>query len=399
MKKLLALMMAICLMTLPTVVLADSVLQDAQAPQIVTTTGESGETIYAVIRDAQGNVVAQITDESALVLSDVSARDAANDRLAKAFQSVTDALLHGDVLTGLDPHDLAVYDLFDVSLADDVAAQITEGGSIELKLQAHPALGAPVAALFTADGTQWQAADFTQEGDVITVTIPASGVVAMLCDAQSHQGADAAITADSETSGNFTPSVSGKPSPEVVAADGDVIGYIHTPGSEEPIAVPDQNYVVTTSVAQRDSIADIMTHELLEKSYENILAAANVGELANGALAAELDAALQQMGLELTHDQLVVKDLFAVTAYGDYLHALCDEENYLEMTFDPQVEPGAPMVVIHSVDGETWHVHTGDDVTLNDDGTVTLRLHDLGAVAFLVEKEFTIDAEGAVQAP
>ena len=71
----------------------------------------------------------------------------------------------------------------------------------------------------------------------------------------------------------------------------------------------------------------------------------------------------------------------------------------MELTFDANLDPNKPLVVIYSADSEHWGILDQSNVTFNADGTVTLKLYDLGVVAFLVEAEFDVNEAEAVQAP
>jgi len=429
----------ICMMLLPISAMADAVLQDEQPPLLVTRTNETGETVFAVICDAQGNEIAQVKEEGFLELTDVHDRDALTDTEAKArltsaylgvmndvHHSDVECILHehdvkvdiNDVLASLskdiDAHELVMYELYDVNFADELAAQVPEGGCVELAFEVNQMMGVPLITLFTPDGEHWQVLPTVDKGNAFAVQLPCAGTLALLCDGQVHMGIGeqkqpVATTPDEngDESSGFTPSASGRPSPRVVTFEGangeTIIGYIRNTSGDVEIAVPDQNYVLVTPVAERDCVVDIQTHEHLEWSYDGILKAADVGELVSdsheGSIADDLDSLLQHMNLNLQHDHLAVKDLFEVTAYGDYLHYLYDEDYYLEIALDADLDPEKPLAVIHSNDSEYWHVHENVDVIRNADGTVTLRLYDLGSVAFLVEAEYNVDVEGAVQAP
>ena len=204
---------------------------------------------------------------------------------------------------------------------------------------------------------------------------------------------------------HFTPSVSGKEAPEVITfsgTDGEKYSaYIRNSAGAVITMVPDKNYIVTTAISESLYTADIQTYEHLESNFGDIITAENVGVLksdkAEGTIAADLDAALAAMNLDITHEQLVIKDLFEVTAYGDYVDYMYDEGSYLEVTFDAKLDPSKPLVVIHSADSVAWHIHPAEEVKVAADGTVTLKMYDLGAVAFLVEAE--IAEAGAVQSP
>ena len=91
--------------------------------------------------------------------------------------------------------------------------------------------------------------------------------------------------------------------------------------------------------------------------------------------------------------------MFEVTAYGDYLEELYDEANYLEVTVSANADPDMAFIVIHSADSVHWNILPADDYLVGKNGNVSLKLYDLGAVAFLVEAEEAVDAETAVQSP
>jgi len=456
MKKFFLMVLAVCmLMSMVAFAEQSPVLQDEQPPMVVTYVNEAGEVIAARICDKDGNVLAEIKDDGSLVMTDVHFRETAEieivvTRLTNAYNSVMDDVHHADVECKLhdhdvkvdidtvlsaidhemDSHDLVMYEMFDVMIPDEAAALLVDGNYLELTLevtQEHQ--NQPLITIFTGDGTEWMVLPTEDAGeDRFTVRMPKRGTIALLSDGRETMGIGQEVqrvvaVIPGEDAGeygidlsNFTPSVSGKSAPQMVTfvgEDGEVyVGYIRNRTGDVEIKVPDRNYILITSVAERNHIVDIQTHEHLEWSYDRIIAAEDVGELytehdlslpledhEHGTIAGLLDATLAEMGLDLTHDQLVVKDLFEVSAYGDYLHHLYDEEYYLEVTFDANLDPNKPVVVIHSPDSKHWHVHPIDDVAMNADGTITLQMYDLGAVAFLVEAEEVVNEETAVQSP
>ena len=433
MKKLIVLLLVACMM-LTTAAMGEqiAVLQDEQPPKVVTYKDENGDVIAATIYDAQGEELASVKDDGSLVLTDAHFRGEGDPvvsaRLSAAYEGVMYGVHFSDVacmaheheikadITEQKVYDLVMYELFDVMTYGDAATLLTEGCSIGVTLEQDVNRSLPVAIMFTPDGEKWELLDYTVAGDNrFNVLLPQAGTLALLTDGREAMGigsgaasGETASPADGSSSsegGNFTPSVSGKPAPEVVTTEGSngesLAGYIRNTAGDVEIAVPDENYIVVTSVAESDFVVDIQTHEHLEWGYDSILEAEDVGELLTetGVLADDLDAALTEMGLSLTHDQLVVKDLFEVTAYGDYVEYLYNDDYYLEVTFDTDLDTSKPLVVIHSHDSVHWHIHSADELALGADGQVTLKMYDLGAVAFLVEAEQTVDAETAVQSP
>lgn len=429
-------------------------VQNELPPQVVSYVNENGETVYAKICDAEGNVLAEIKDKGALVLTDVAHRDVIEDaviatRLTDAYNSVMENVHHADVECKLhdhdvkvdinailasihhelDAHDLVMCELYDVMLTDETAAQLAGDNYLEATFEINENEYMPLLTMFTGDGFEWMVIPmFNVSENQFTLHLPTSGTIALLMYGREVLGigedVERVVTIIPGTDPeeipdgyeNFTPSVSGKTAPTIVTKEGadgkKIVGYIRTAEGLDDVAVPDQNYIIVTAVAERWYNPDIQTYEHLVWGYERILEAEDVGDLftehdlsviipdhEHGTIAGLLDNALAQMGLDLTHDQLVVKDLFEVTAYGDYLHLLYDEEHYLEMTFDTDLDPEKPVLVIHSSDSKHWHVHPISEFAVNAKGELTLNMYDLGTVAFLVEAEETLNPETAVQSP
>ena len=452
MKRYFALLLMFCMMlclALSTASAEGQILQDEQPPKLVAKTNEAGESIVAEICDVQKSVIEQIKYDGTLALTDVHFRATVEDemvsqRLTAAYLGVMNDVHYSDVKCLLhedhpnvkadiddavrslevDAYDLVMYELFDVSLAgEEKDALLADGGVLSMTLEVMPHQSVPLVVLFTPDGIKWQVLPFeTVDDKRFAIELSCEGTVALLADGREYAGIGDAAQGDSDTIGNyametvtnpFTPSVAGKFSPMLMGFMGlggeTVIGRISNGVGGTTIEIPDNNVVLTYSVAERKFALDIQTFEHLEWAYNSILEVGSVGNLYTEnvdaeneeglTLAAGLNEILKQMGLELTHEQLAVKDLFEVTAYGDYLPPLYDETSYMELTFDANLDPNKPLVVIYSADSEHWGILDQSNVTFNADGTVTLKLYDLGVVAFLVEAEFDVNEAEAVQAP
>lgn len=455
MKRFFTLILVVCaLMNSAVCAESSSILQDEQPPKVVAYVNETGDVVVGKICNESGVVIAEIKDDGSMDLADVHQRETAQNemvahRLTRAYKGImydvnysdVACALHGDVvkvdinevLEGLDnkitAYDLVMCELFDVSMADNYTEMLTDGCYLELTLELVEEQSLPLIIIFTEDGVEWEILNYTVAGDNrFIVRLSASGTLALLIDGRSAMGIGEELQtventiqgqADNEYATEaaiFTPSVSGKAAPEIVTskgADGETnVGYIRNNAGDLEIPVPNKNYIIVTPVSKRDYVVDIQTHEHLEWGYDSILGAENVGELfgehdvndvisadEHSTIASLLDEVLVKMGVELTHEQLVVKDLFEVTAYGNYLEYLYDVNNYLEITFDADLEPGQSLAVIHSHDSVHWHVHPIEETVVNADGTVTLKMYELGVVAFLVEAEENTDTENLVQSP
>lgn len=455
MKKIFSMVLVLCmLMGMASFAEHSIVLQNEQPPKVVSYVNANGDVIVAKICDAEGNVLAEIKDDGTLVLTDAHQRDDVENeviakRLTAAYEGVMEDVHHADVECKLhdhdvkvdidavlaainhemDSHDLVMHELFDVMLSDEAAALLTEGAYIEITFEVEMHELMPLITMFTNDGSEWLVLPIIVEGESrFTLQLPKCGSVALLVDGHQTMGIGEEVqrietVVPGEEGGeepfdsdNFTPSVSGKDAPEIVTFEGTdgetYVAYIYNKMGDEKIGVPDRNYIVITAVSERDYVIDIQTHEHLEWSYDRILEAEDVGDLftehdlsliipdhEHGTIAGLLDETLTKMGVDATHDQLVVKDLFEVSAYGDYLHLLYDEDYYLELTLKTDFDPDMPVIVLHSPDSKHWHVHPIEEFAVNENGEITLNMYDLGAVALLVLAEDDLNPETAVQSP
>ena len=378
MKKFLSLVLTLCMLLAAAGAMAEAqtervVLQDGVAPVLNTVKCADGDA-YAVVYDKDGNEVAHVTDAAQIKLVDkTGSADAA-----------------GIENTALDAHSMML-EKFAVELPADVAALLTEGAYIEVAFTVADWQPLPSVVKVTAGETLADAKIVAQAGKTVTVQMPAQGVVSFLTSFEEGKAAAPAydgviIPSEGAAGENFTPSVSGKPAPGVVAAvdgKGDVVvAFIETLGSTELVSVADDGTLVITPVSERDYVMDVRTHGALEWAYETISTAKSLNELP---AAAEIDAAVAASNL--TSADLVVRDLFAVSLYGAQGEEVKAADKLLNVKFDMGIAQGTPVVTMVSTDNANWTVLSSDKVAVNADGTVTIKLDDMGVVAFAVPAE------------
>ena len=437
MKKVIALLMALCLLMTAFAAVAETVesrpvLQDETAPAIVVK-DVNGKKVAATIYDANGNVLAEILDDGSLQLTDVHHRETADSRLGHAYDQLMhdvhfsdveaidhDEKLKKDINDSLNTDELIAYDLlayevFDVMINNpEVAALLTDGAYIEFTVELSEAQSAPLMVKFSEDGEHWKLLeDVVVSGKQVTIRMEKQGVVGFIKPYEVIPGTTYTYTEEvlgtvPSTSEDdqtiFRPSVSGKPAPELVPTitEGNqiVIGYIHTTETTEPIVLTQEDYLVITPVSESAYVDDVTIHEHLQWSYDAILEAEEVQNIQTD-LGAQIDEQLAAGGFEQTHADLVVRDLFDVTYYGEHVEQFYNPESLVELTFEEkELDPTQPLVVLHSHDSISWHVVPIDQVQVNDNGTVTLKLDGLGVVAFLVERAEELPAaDQAVSSP
>ena len=85
-----------------------------------------------------------------------------------------------------------------------------------------------------------------------------------------------------------------------------------------------------------------------------------------------------------------------MSVYGEYLQQLnASEDNLLEITFDMGLQPDDTLIVVCASGIEYWHVMDAENVIINQDGTVTLRMKHPAVLALMVERAGTININAA----
>ena len=328
MKKLMTLVLAVCMLLAATTAFAEP-LQDGKAPELVAK--EIGNTmVYAISYDEAGAAVA-LTEKSMITLIDISAR--AKD------DAVMDAAAKSEEVFAAQNYVVCEKFFMNIEGAHMIEATFALQDWQKVSL-----------AFVTVDGINWTKAELiVNADDTVTVkTVP--GVVALVADFGAG-AADAPKTNETLDHSSFTPSVAAKPAPTVIAAE-----IVDAEGAVVKTVIPGVQLVVTP-VSAMYYTKDIVVFDSLSRSYNEILAAKSLADL----------------GLD---GDMIVRDLFEVTLYGETLEA-----GYtLKATFEADV----PAAV--AVNGENgWAYVDAENIVDNGNGTVTVALSELGTVAFLVE--------------
>lgn len=176
-----------------------------------------------------------------------------------------------------------------------------------------------------------------------------------------------AVFADS-----FTASVTQKDAPvvtksaEVVAAD----------GTKVEVKASD---IKVESVAAKDMTPEVKAE--LDKAYDVIAKAESLEKAVP-----ELKTVLEEAKIDVPVANLVVRDLVNVSVSEDVAKLLETEGTTITVSFKLDVKEGTTVVVMRFVDGK-WIPLALENVTVNKDGTVDVKLDGVGPIAFLVENK------------
>lgn len=410
MKKLISVVLTICMLVLAMGMAAaeETIYNNGEAPELIKVT--EAQNAAAVIKDAQGNVVAAIPDDGQLKIVYVGDRDEATEEIKALLTKSLATLIQDEHIA--DSASKLETDLFYVEIPEDYAGYLADGGVAEMVFK--PLIMQDVSELLvltTVDGETWtEAPSVAFNGDgTVTVGVNGNCVVAFVIthgDFITVYGNKTTIEEDveDETNPNFTPSVTGKPDPELVEVeveDETGIAVVIDPEGEVVELLTDRNKIIVTPLFERVYNPDVVTYEHLQWAYDTICTAPDLGGLTNvdgeGTLGEEIDRRLEGTGLDRM--DMTVSDLFEVTVYGDY-QQLLQNGNRLEVTLDRTFRQDEVLMVLCAIDIENWHVVEDQYVTINADGTLTLSLEHQGVFALLVERlDADMDAEGAVMAP
>lgn len=181
----------------------------------------------------------------------------------------------------------------------------------------------------------------------------------------------------------FVPSITNKGAPELlVTIDEDgkqVIGYLKDSNSEV-IAIEYKDHIVITSVSDADDSTEIPkdAKDTLKKVYED-LSKPNT-KLSD--LCPDLtDLVKSDLSKDKTADDLVIRDLFDITALCDSLKTkLPVDGTVVDLSFKVGIDADTFITAMVYVNGAWKLVPTVN----NGDGTITCTFEDICPVAFLV---------------
>lgn len=187
---------------------------------------------------------------------------------------------------------------------------------------------------------------------------------------------------------NFTPSVQGKPAPEIVTnvvttADGQTKSYVAKVLDKDGKLVKniETGSVVVTPVSKSKK-ATPEVKATLDKAYKQIKNAKSLKDLVP-----DIETHLKSLSKNLKVEDMVTRDLFNISVNKDteeYLKA----GNSIQLSFQLGVKANEKVVCMTYVDGK-WTVVDKAKVKVNKDGTVTVEFTAAGPVAFAVQKTKT----------
>lgn len=126
--------------------------------------------------------------------------------------------------------------------------------------------------------------------------------------------------------------------------------------------------------------ADADVAKALEAAYKQLTEAKSLADVAP-----DFADALKETDKDLKAEDMVVLDLVDIVLSDEYAKLLKEEGNHLALTFKMNIDKDETMLVLHNYEADKWETIYGEQVTMNDNGTVTVDFESLSPVAFVVK--------------
>lgn len=218
-------------------------------------------------------------------------------------------------------------------------------------------------------------------------------LVAIMMLAMTIPALAEAPAAEQPIPAEFVPSIKAKPAPGLVGEP----KFFHADGTNEAVAAGELVITPLADIYDETKTVAEDTVELLTWAYESLQEGEDVL-----AIKADIEAVLE--GTELTFEDLVARDLFEVSAYGNLAKWLEEEEgSYVEFILDAIFAENQTAVVLYADHAEepVWQVLPAPETwwlteAVEEICNVGMKTGDLGAFAFLVVAE---EAAPAVTSP
>lgn len=180
----------------------------------------------------------------------------------------------------------------------------------------------------------------------------------------------------------FTPSVEGKPAPDVVTQTdsngNECAAIIYDANGNEVTGVPSGDLIITPVSAEDAPSSEIK--EKLMDAYEQLQSVSSLTELSP-----DLETVIKEVSTSLTVDDLVVRDMFDVSVTGTYADYLSQEGNSITIKFNLSADANSLAAVLHNISDSMWETVPNDRITRNGDRTADVVFYELSPIAFLFD--------------
>jgi hypothetical protein len=184
----------------------------------------------------------------------------------------------------------------------------------------------------------------------------------------------------------FVPSVSGAPVPQPLFA-------VTSTGEKIDLGEGSNSWLIVIPADERQNMAEGALKDTFDKAYDAVAETDSLGDLKSVDTVDDNNPILlhDEFATRLADDQskkavedFVGSDMYLVTADAEHANYLDDAETYIDITFDTNYEADQEIYGLYTNDGEKFDLLENKNVTINADGTTTVRVYDFGIHAAAV---------------
>ena len=173
----------------------------------------------------------------------------------------------------------------------------------------------------------------------------------------------------------FVPSVEQKQAPEVVVdSSGNAATITDREGKSISVS---SGAIIITPLSQADQAQDTTMAAIMESAYGQLEKSPSLGGICSN-----FNEVLSQIDTSLTENDMVARDLFDISLYGD-AKQLLSNGGTIRITLATTLSRNILRMVLHYQSG-SWNALNPDNVLANADGSTTITVDSLSPFAIVV---------------
>mgnify|MGYP001482883225 CR=1 FL=1 len=173
----------------------------------------------------------------------------------------------------------------------------------------------------------------------------------------------------------FVPSVEQKQAPEIVVdSSGNAATITDREGNSTSVS---SGAIIITPLSQADQAEDADMAATMETAYAQLKKSTSLSGICSN-----FNDVLSEIDASLTEDDMVARDLFDISLYGD-AKQLLSNGGTIRITLATTLSQDTPRMVLH-YQSDSWNALDPENVTANADGSTTITVDNLSPFAIVV---------------
>lgn len=182
----------------------------------------------------------------------------------------------------------------------------------------------------------------------------------------------------------FVPSVEQKQAPSIVTdPSGNAAVITDSNGTTTPVS---SGMIIVTPLSEAEQASDEEMADIMQTAYTELKGSASISDVCQNYIDV-----LTIIDSSLTDKDMVIKDVFDISAYGD-AKQLIGYGRYIRITLDTDLDMDIPRIVLH-YKTNAWNAVDPDKVIANADKSTTIIVDSLSPFAIVVPTSAIDDPE------